>query len=279
MAFTVGDFHDLVRLLEQHPEWRAELRRLVLTEDELGLSAALRQLAEAQARTEEALVRLAERLDGHIARTDERFDRVDERFDQIDQRFGRVDERFDQIDQRFGRVDERFDQIDARLGHMDERFDRVDERLDRAETSIGRLLGSDVERRYRERAGAYFGSVVRRPRSLSAQQVADLLDGPDGDDRLTGEERGEVLLADVVVRGRGDVGDGDVYVVVEVSVTIDPHDVERASRRAAILGRLYTTIAAVAGESITPDAEVLARARGVWRILDGRATPPEVRAG
>ena len=265
MAFTVGDFHDLVRLLEQHPEWRAELRRLVLTEDELGLSAALRQLADAQARTEEALVRLTGRLDGHIARTDERFDRVDERFDQVDQRFGRVDERFNQVDQRFG--------------HMDERFDRVDGRLERAETNIGRLLGSDVERRYRERAGAYFGSVVRRPRSLSAQQVADLLDSRDSDDRLTDDERSEVLLADVVVRGRGDAGDGDVYVVVEVSVTIDSHDVERASRRAAILGRLYNTLAAVAGESITPDAEALAQARGVWRILDGRAIPPEVRAG
>ena len=258
MAFTVGDFHDLVRLLEQHPEWRAELRRLVLTEDELGLSAALRQLAEAQARTEEGLARLAERLDQHAVRTDERFD---------------------QIDERFGRVDEQLGHIDEQLGGIDERFDRVEGRLDRAETSLGRLLGSDVERRYQERAGAYFGSVVRRPRLLSAQQLADLLDSPDSDDRLTGDERSEVLLADVVVRGRGEAGDGDVYVVVEVSVTIDPHDVERASRRAAILGRLFNTLAAVAGESITSDAEALAQARGVWRILSGRATPPEVRAG
>ena len=37
MAFTVRDFRDLVELLEQHPEWRAELRRLVLTEELLAL--------------------------------------------------------------------------------------------------------------------------------------------------------------------------------------------------------------------------------------------------
>jgi hypothetical protein len=37
MAFTVQDFHDLITLVVQHPEWRAELRRLVLTEELLAL--------------------------------------------------------------------------------------------------------------------------------------------------------------------------------------------------------------------------------------------------
>lgn len=37
MAFTVREFHDLVVLLTQHPERRAEIRRLVLTEELLAL--------------------------------------------------------------------------------------------------------------------------------------------------------------------------------------------------------------------------------------------------
>ena len=75
MAFTVEDFQDLLRLLEQHPEWRAELRRHVLTEELLGLPAVVRELAEqmrelgeqmrelaaAQARTVAALEALAGR--------------------------------------------------------------------------------------------------------------------------------------------------------------------------------------------------------------------------
>ena len=32
MPFTVEDFHDLVRLLEERPEWRAEMRRLLCDE-------------------------------------------------------------------------------------------------------------------------------------------------------------------------------------------------------------------------------------------------------
>jgi hypothetical protein len=40
VAFSVQDFHDFVRLLEERPEWRVELRRLVLTEELLGLPAS-----------------------------------------------------------------------------------------------------------------------------------------------------------------------------------------------------------------------------------------------
>jgi len=77
MAFTITDFHDLVRLLEQHEEWRKELRRLLLTDELLNLSNAFRELhklvdrrfaelAEAQRRTEEALA-------AHRAETERRF--------------------------------------------------------------------------------------------------------------------------------------------------------------------------------------------------------------
>jgi hypothetical protein len=71
MSFTIAEFHDLVRLVEERPEWRAELRRLVLTDELLALPeeiARLRQdteqgfqrLTAAQARTEEQLVALSQ---------------------------------------------------------------------------------------------------------------------------------------------------------------------------------------------------------------------------
>jgi hypothetical protein len=67
MAFAVDDFQDLVRLLDEHPEWRAQLRRLVLTDELLALPDLMRQLtarvddlAEAQQRTDEQLRALTE---------------------------------------------------------------------------------------------------------------------------------------------------------------------------------------------------------------------------
>ena len=63
MAFSIRDYQDMVRLLDRHPEWRAELRRLVLTEELLALPAIVRDLAEAQQRTEARLEQLAVRVD------------------------------------------------------------------------------------------------------------------------------------------------------------------------------------------------------------------------
>ena len=46
MPFTVDEFHDLIRLVESHPEWRAELRRLVLTDELLALPEQVGVLTE-----------------------------------------------------------------------------------------------------------------------------------------------------------------------------------------------------------------------------------------
>ncbi len=70
MSFTVEEFRDLVRILEERPEWRADLRRLVLTEELLSLPEQLaelrtgtarrfQELAEAQGRTEAQLSALS----------------------------------------------------------------------------------------------------------------------------------------------------------------------------------------------------------------------------
>src|SRR4029453_9973666 len=86
MAFTIQDFHDLIGILEQHPEWRTELRRLVVTEEVLLLPPIMQDLAEAQQRTEQRVEELAEaqrRTEQHLAdlvaaqwRTEQRIGRL-----------------------------------------------------------------------------------------------------------------------------------------------------------------------------------------------------------
>ncbi len=71
MPFTVEEFSDLVRLLEERPEWRSELRRLVLTDELLSLPSLVRDLAEAQRRTEERIDQLAQRMDQLAQRMDQ----------------------------------------------------------------------------------------------------------------------------------------------------------------------------------------------------------------
>ena len=67
MSFTVSDFHDLIRLLEAQPEWRAQLLRVLFPEAFLNLPRVVEALAEAQRRKEAALDRLTERMERGFA--------------------------------------------------------------------------------------------------------------------------------------------------------------------------------------------------------------------
>lgn len=59
MPFSVEEFHDLVRILEEQPEWRRELRRFVLTDELLSLPE---QVASLRATTEQRFQELAEKI-------------------------------------------------------------------------------------------------------------------------------------------------------------------------------------------------------------------------
>jgi hypothetical protein len=69
----IREFHDVVRLLEEHPEWRAELRRLILSDEILALpeqvtrmATQVAALAEAQHHTETQISALTTRMDGLV---------------------------------------------------------------------------------------------------------------------------------------------------------------------------------------------------------------------
>ena len=216
------DFHQLVRALQEHPEWRAELRRLVLSDELLSLPEIVRDLAEAQRRTEQRIEELAEA-------------------------------------QR--RTEEALAQLTRRVEGLADQ--------------VGGLRGEIVERRYRERAHAYFGRILRRLRVLPPQELADLLDDAVDAGRLSFEERNAVLWADVVAEGRSPTGER-VALVVEASATVSQRDVTRAVARAESFAKVtgLPTWPVVAGEGIAAGVQELAQRQGVWQVLDGRILPP-----
>ena len=94
MAFSVEEFRDLMRLLEKHPEWRAELRRMVLTDELLALPSLVRELVEAQRRSEERLGRTEADLALLRAETEVRFREVAEAQLRLAQRLDELREAF-----------------------------------------------------------------------------------------------------------------------------------------------------------------------------------------
>lgn len=226
MSFTVDEFRDLISILEQQPEWRAELRRWVLTEELLALPQVVQDLAEAQRRTEASLDRLTERVD----------------------------------------------QLTVR---MDQFAERMDQRVERMETDLGRLKGSDLERRYRERGHSYFSRLLRRPHVLSSDELVTLIEDAVTQGQFREDEADDLFQADVIVRGRSRDDDSTTYLVVEVSWGVGLSDAQRASSRAVLLTRLgFPVLPVVAGTWINSEAQEVAHALQVWQLIDGRLTPP-----
>lgn len=237
MSFTVAEFRDLVHILEVHPEWQKELRRLVLTEELLSLPGLVGELAEAQQRTEERLLRL-EAVVQDLAEAQQR--------------------------------------TEEELRSLAKAMESLAWRMDRLTDDVGALKEDALERRYRDHAPAYFGGpTFRRVRALPIHQVVHLLEQAIERGELTWEERQDILQADLVVRGRLPDQE-EAHLVVEVSWGVGISDVERAVRRAARLGKVVKrAIPAVAGRVVIPDAQVLAKKLQVVQVTDGQATWPE----
>ena len=225
-----------------------------------------------------------ERLDGiesQQATTNERLDGIEsqqattnERLDGIESQQAATSERLDGIESQQATTGERLDGIEGRLDGIEsqqattgERLDGIEGRLDGIEAEqrimrghLSNLNGSDYERKVVRRASRLVG------RHLGVRNAAVLvaINRPDGDtiasllnagtDRglITEDDADELDRADIILRGSSPEGE-DVYVVGEISITIDNSDVDRARTRAVILRRTSatTTYAAVIGTSIS----------------------------
>lgn len=195
-----------------------------------------------------------------------------------------LEARVDRLEATLQRLAEAQAQTQGELRNLAERMvqltaqvDRLTAQVDRLAGVVGTLQGESLERRYRERAPASFDDLLRGIQVLSSEALAALLDEAQSRGTVSRDERRHLLEADVVVRGRRWEDEGEAYLAVEVSSVVDESDVRLAQQRAELLARVtgMPTVAAVAGVTITPLAEQMAKALQVWRVLDGKAFPPD----
>ncbi len=270
MAFAVEDFHDLLKLLDAHPEWQAELRQRVLTEALLGvpdrlsrveaalerIAASLQEAAAAQARTDERLAELAAAQAASDARTDEQLAELAAAQAASD---ARLDARMEELAAAQAasdaRLDARMEELAAAQARTEAQMAELAAAQVRTETRVGSLRGELLEYWFREKgAAALLRMGLKRARVIDVNDWIAEVDEAVDRGEVSSDERQDLLHVDTVVWGRD--AQGEVYVAVEVSATVDVHDVHRASRRARILGRVYGRArAAVAGYRITAGAQ------------------------
>lgn len=225
----ITDFHDVIRLLEDHPEWRSELRRVLLTDALLALPDQLARLTEQVAALANGQARLTEQV-AELAK---------------------------------GQA-----QLLEAQRHLAMSIQRL---ID----DVGTIKGKSLEIHYRIYGSPFFGIVLRRPEPLTMGELTDLLDAALDQGTISAAEAMEIRRADAVVRGTRREDGATVYLVVEVSWSIDLEDVERAARRAAFLTKAgLTTLPVVAGEAVRPSAAELAQLLHVWQMTDTAVIAP-----
>ena len=232
---TIDDISDLVRVLRERPDWLAAVRNLVLGEDLLTWPQQMAQYAKF---TEENLKLVSERID----QTNARVDRLSE---QLTQFVKATDENFQLVNQRVDRLSEQLTQF---VKATDENFRLANRRFNRLEGSVGNLEGAEYERGVRTRImvrmmsnlGMASPSIEMHQDGLISPEINRLYALGMNSDVVTRAQMADLQETDLIISS-----EESRYAVVEISVSADHDDVERASRRA-------DTLSLLAGASVRP---------------------------
>ncbi|MBO9393975.1 MAG: hypothetical protein J7458_13765, partial [Caldilinea sp.] len=173
------------------------------------------------------------------------------------------------------RTEERVEELARAQKRTEERVEelaqaqkRTEEMMQKLVIRVGKNTGKLLELDYRDKAYAYFGSLLRKVKVVSLQELEPTLE-----EHLTEAEFNALLSLDLLIEGQvrnSAVPDDRVYVAVEVSAVIDENDVKRAQERAALLRRAgFRVVPAVAGEDVTEGAIRAAQEGAVLLVQDG----------
>ena len=248
---------DLARINRQLPELAETVRQ--------GLERQAAESATAHERIFRELQAIRERQDAQesaIARIDGEIGGIKNDIGGIRGDIARIDGEIVGIKEQLAVLLARTDAIIAQMATMSSTLKSLDSR-------VGNLTGTRLERRVartirgrlRRAIGLTQCRILHRDWGETDDGLVDLLDDADERGAITRQEREDVLDADLIVAGAA--ADGQyAYAVIEIGVTVDNLDVNRAARRARTVAKATDAecTAIVAGSAI-PDAERARAAR------------------
>ncbi|MCY3711269.1 MAG: hypothetical protein OXG26_20465 [Caldilineaceae bacterium] len=224
---AINTIEDLVRIMDDHPEWVETMRVRLLSREVLELPRTIATLAET--------------VESFAASTNKRLDTIEGRLDQHDARFDAVDARFDAVDARFDAVDARFDEADSR-------FESVENSIQKLRNEVAPINAAHARNAAIEDALAIAGDLgLRQAKTLTREELWEISESADTSNISTGDLR-SFRRADLILEAANTDGE-TCYVAVEVSFTANGRDTDRAIRNAEFLKRFTgkRSIAAVAG--------------------------------
>ncbi len=283
MPYQIDTVEDLVRILQEHPEWRERVREVLLTEEERQLPELVRELSTAVRELVQslqlALARI-DRLEESHQQAIARLDRLEESHQRLWESHQRLWESHQQLQESHNRLVESHNRLVESVQQLWESQREVIQRLTTLEETVRKMLvvqeglvrdvaelkGEMMELKFEKRAPSIFGPYLRRVRPLIVGEfVEDLRE--EGHD-LTDEEWVQLFSADAIVYARHPETREELYLLVEISWVVHADDVERAVERAGLLRRCgRNAYPAVYGKGIHPDAVELVDYKKVLTVI------------
>ena len=239
----INTFQDILDAMDQNPALRDALRRHILTEELLQLPAAVHQL---RANVEELKAGQA-RLETDMAEV-----------------------KSDVAELKTDMAEVKSDVAELKVGQarLETTVARLETETSRMGGHVSRLAGTD----YQTRITRLAPRRLRDSLSVQAAQVQDnipnIISYATQQDAITSDEADALELADTVLSGVN--ADGDpVYILAEISITVQTGDINRAQHRSAILEKAtgIPTLPVTFGSAISEPASSLAAQEQVTFIL------------
>ena len=217
---TINSMQDLVRVLDEHPEWVEALRVRLLTRE---------------------LLELPQRLADFVAAANQRFEAIEARLD-------RVHDDLSTLKAGQARMQEDLSVLKGDQARMQEDLSVLKGGQARMQDDLSLLKGGHARNAAERQAGLIAEDLgLEYVRTLTFDDVRDLLRSHDTTDIPVNDVR-SFRLADLIVEAT-DAGE-PCYVAVEISFTANGRDTKRAFRNAGFLTRFtgrraYAVIASV----------------------------------
>ena len=277
LAATVEQILGVITAMSER-QARTEADVAELKEGQAALTTRVANLEETAAETQGAVARLEEtvaEMQGTVAETQGTVARLEETVTEMQGTVARLDETVTETQGTVARLDKTVTEIQGTVARLDETMTEVQSNISTMRGTLNRLDGTDYERtaarRIRRSGGRRLGltrPVIVQSRTLPESDIIpSLLDNAIDDGLISEEQADEVDYADIIARGQ-DTNGVLTYVVVEVSITVAPHDVTRARARADLLAQATgaPVLAAAVGTEITDDASSAAQQSRVTYI-------------
>ena len=135
-------------------------------------------------------------------------------------------------------------------------------------TEIGKRL-------VRREMGVHDPRLLHGDLTFGKREAERIGDEAEAKGLITEDENDELLLSDVILVGMDEVGQ-PLQALLEVSLTVQKNDIERAETRARILERAtgIRTLAGVVGETVPEEERTRAQERGVTCFTVQSGRPP-----